>query len=145
MRITAFEPTVFLKRTARGLAQLARVTIDAEPDTPRARLRVVDSGHASVHPLGRVTRGSSTHDVFLPVRAAPRDVSLTLIEDGRSSAQGRVERVEPPRRWVVHVVQRSHHDVGYTDLPSRVLKLHSRYLDEAVELASQTERFTPDS
>ena len=53
--------------------------------------------------------------------------------------------MDPPRKWVVHVVQLSHHDAGYTDLPSRVLKEHYESLDKAIDMAESTEDFPDDA
>ncbi|HET6487277.1 MAG TPA: hypothetical protein VFH83_12695, partial [Spirochaetia bacterium] len=143
MRISRIEPTVFLKREPGGLAQLLRITVDADAATPSARLRVLDRGCASILPLGALPRGPSTHDVFLRERPAAREVVCTLLEEGRSSSAFAVT-LQPVRHWTVHVVQRSHHDVGYTDLPSRVLKQQARYLDDAIDLARETAAF-PDA
>jgi hypothetical protein len=46
---------------------------------------------------------------------------------------------------VVHVVQLSHHDVGYTDLASHVLPEHDRWLADALDMAEATRDYPDDA
>ncbi len=47
--------------------------------------------------------------------------------------------VDPAREnWTVYVLPHSHVDIGYTNLQSKVLKLHMENIDESIELAKKT-------
>ena len=47
--------------------------------------------------------------------------------------------VDPAREnWRVYVLPHSHVDIGYTNLQSKVLKLHMENIDESIELAKKT-------
>jgi len=49
------------------------------------------------------------------------------------------------RNWEVHLVHGSHHDLGYTDLPSNVLREHDAHLDKVIEFCEQTADWPEDS
>lgn len=49
-----------------------------------------------------------------------------------------------PRRWEVHVIQLSHHDPGYTDIPSHVLEESTRWLKQAIDDMEAREAYIGD-
>ncbi|WP_157580847.1 glycoside hydrolase family 38 C-terminal domain-containing protein [Segetibacter koreensis] len=49
--------------------------------------------------------------------------------------------VEPAKKWTVYILPHSHVDVGYTNLQSKVLKLHMNNIDEAIALAAKTQNY----
>lgn len=140
-RIHSVEPSVFLRK---GGGHLVRLTIDSSASLPAARLELIDGSRRTTVPLGRVPAGESRHEIYLDEAPGPRRVTLVLAYGG--TAVCRTDFTEdPPRHWKVHVVQRSHHDPGYTDLPSRVIALHARYLDRALDMAEATRTFPPEA
>ena len=52
---------------------------------------------------------------------------------------------EPSRRWEVHLVHGSHHDLGYTDLPSNVLREHDGHLDKVLDFCDETADWPEES
>ena len=52
---------------------------------------------------------------------------------------------ELDRNWEVHLVHGSHHDLGYTDLPSNVLGEHDAHMDQILEFCKQTADWPADS
>ncbi|MBN1864786.1 MAG: hypothetical protein JW808_07790 [Victivallales bacterium] len=71
--------------------------------------------------------------------------SNSRFKKGKHSAVTYKTLVSPPRHWRVHVVQFSHHDLGYTGLPSNVLSKHARYLDQAIDMAEATTDYPDDA
>ncbi len=51
----------------------------------------------------------------------------------------------PQRHWTVYVVQLSHFDPGYTDLPSSVMEEYLHVLDQAVEWCEQTQTWPEET
>jgi hypothetical protein len=137
-------PTVFLKEMSGGLHQRVLVEID-NPGAPT-------EGHLSArttedHPeiaLGKVPTGLSTHEFLLAEIPRSMPVEFVLRTD-RGAPSRLVQPWEPVRHWVVHVIQQSHHDVGYSDLPSTVLEQHVDMLDEALRSAEATEDYPEES
>lgn len=137
-------PTVFLRRQGAGLEQLAHATL--VNSGPRRSAVIV------VHGPGKrvlattsviIPSGETTADVFIPELKTPAKLSFSV-----ATKDGEKDRRElswaPSRRWVVHVVQLSHHDVGYTDLASRVIAEHDVWLNQALDMAEATRRY-PDA
>lgn len=129
--------TPFLRAGARGLEQLLRVTAWRE-HSGSGRLSVALPDGVLTVPV-ELPAGESTHEVYLPERRTAVDARVTLaVSDAVETAEARLPAA---RRWTVHVVQTSHHDVGYTDLPSRVVALHDRWLDQAIDFAQATRAY----
>lgn len=60
---------------------------------------------------------------------------LPSIVDAESVVAEQV--VAPARKWTVHVLPHVHLDIGYTDAQAKVLELHSRNVDQALNLLQQ--------
>ena len=140
--IREITPTAFLRRGERGLEQLLRVTFDHAGAPAEGALTLIGADGTQRHLLGDVPAGESTRDIFIPEPAAPETVQVTL-EIGGKAVDQRELPLAPPRHWRVHIIQLSHHDIGYTDLGSRVLLQHDRALDEVVDFAAATRDY-PD-
>lgn len=144
MRITSVQQTPFLRRTSTGFAQVCRVTIENDREaascTISARAGHALYGETSVH----VPPGESTHNFMLSEPSAPGSVEFVVQTSGGLVAARNVDW-RPVRRWRVHVVQTSHHDVGYTDLASRVIPQHIEFLDNAIDMAMATRELDDDA
>lgn len=92
------------------------------PDSDE-ELKVAVPGCAFGHVRSRLT---------VPALPGACEVSLDLEIDG---VQRRVVTgFHPSRRWTVHVVPHVHLDVGYTDVQGKVIELHSRNVERAVDI-----------
>ena len=139
--IVDLRPTPFLRRTGNGLRQVARLTVRNAGDVAAGLVSVDAAGVEAATPLSLAV-GESVLDVEVPEIAAPCELTCEVTVGGVSVARRAAPWV-PPRRWVVHVVQLSHHDVGYTDLASHVIPEHDRWLDAVIDMAMATRDF-PD-
>ena len=54
-------------------------------------------------------------------------------------------RVLKPRHWEVHVVQLSHQDAGYTDIPSETIEESGRWLKNALDDMDRRGDYPPDA
>ncbi|MBU0610149.1 MAG: hypothetical protein KKI08_19855, partial [Armatimonadetes bacterium] len=136
-QLLALAPTVLLARAGRSLRQLVRVTI-ANPGRAK-NLTLVAEGFAGrvEAPVALPATGESAHELFLPEPKQPREVVFSLRSGDRVLDRKPVQ-LQPPPHLRVHVVQHSHHDVGYTNLPSTVLREHCRFLEDAIDMAEAT-------
>ena len=48
---------------------------------------------------------------------------------------------KPTRHWQIHFVPLSHHDLGYTDLPSNVLREHDKFVDTVLDYCDETDNW----
>ncbi len=136
--ITAMTPTPFLRRDGDVLRQQARVTITHDGAAVPAEIDI----NGLVTPI-TLTNGEAEYAVELAELTAPGEIIVALRVNGTVAARQSVAWM-PPKHWTVHVVQLSHHDVGYTDLASNVLREHDCWLDAAIDMAAAT-RDWPDA
>jgi hypothetical protein len=133
-------PTIFLKNSRNGLQQLIRLKLENNGPLTDASVMADIQGEISEFPLPNLPHGESVHEVFINEITHPQEVEFILKVDTGVIARKTIPWL-PPKHWTVHIVQLSHHDVGYTGLPSNVLKKHDRYLDRAINMAEVTEGF----
>ncbi len=141
--IRTIMPTPFLRREGDVLRQVARVTVTHAGAPQTGVIRASAQGVELLTPV-TVQPGESTLEVEVAEVNAPCEAAFALIFDGQAVARLSVPWL-PPKHWVVHVVQLSHHDVGYTDLASHVIAEQSRYLDSMVDMAEATRDFPEEA
>ncbi len=144
MRLLCIEPTVFFLRGQSGLRQLVRLLVDNPGPERAARLVVVAPGVEESSLLGPVRSGQSRVEVTVPDWREPVRVRFELWADGQR-ADARELEWQPAKHWEVHLVHTSHHDLGYTDLPSNVLREHDRFFEQVLEFCQETDSFPEDS
>lgn len=144
IRIADLQPTVFLRQAARGLEQRLLLGLRNEGPAAAAGVRVRVGPWAREAALGEIPPGDSWHDLFVPEERNGRQVWVQVLEAG-GAGEPWAGTLPQPRHWRVHVVQLSHHDLGYTSLPSRVLEEQIRWLDEAVTMAADTSRYPEEA
>lgn len=139
VEITALAPTPLLRRAGASVRQIARISVRHAGAAGAATVSILARGQEVVTPV-TLPSGESTFDVELAEVTAPCEVTAVLLLDGKPAAC-LTTPWQPPKRWDVHVVQLSHHDVGYTDLASHVLEEHDRWLDAVIDMAEATRTF----
>jgi hypothetical protein len=140
--LTEITPTAFLSGPESDLRQLLRVKV-SNPGASCSAALLIRGGAADADvDLGFLPEGEAVQEVLIPETRLPADLTFVLRAGGAVTSQKTV-LWQPPRRWRVHVVQHSHHDVGYTNLSSTVLREHCEFLDEAIGMAEATAGF-PD-
>lgn len=143
MRIERVAPTPFLVGPEGALRQVLRVVL-VNPGAPSdARLEVF-AGERVETDLGAVPAGESVHEVIVPAPGRPVEARFSL-QVGGEELHRTALLLQPPKRLRVHLVQRSHHDVGYTNLPSAVLREHEGFLDRAIDMAEATAGFPEEA
>lgn len=130
-------PTVFLRKAGDSLEQRVRVKLHNPAGRRRARISVESSGGRIGFTDLEVPEGEIESEVFIPELNGPTQLSFSLHAGDRTIDRQNL-RIVPPRHWKVHVVQLSHHDPGYTDLASTVVREHDRWLDAAINMADET-------
>lgn len=144
LMIKKIEPTFFLKREIRGLKQLFVITVENPGAYCHAELLLFQDMNEVYSESLSLPEGVSRHEIYFdePVRTC----ELACILKSSGAVQDRsIVKVQPPKHWVVHVVQLSHHDPGYTDLPSLVLREHDRHLAAAIDMAEATKEYPEDA
>jgi hypothetical protein len=143
IKLTGVNPTVFLKAFGGSLLRLVRVSVFNEGTPIAALLSVKAERWPETVSKVMLPNGESVLEAWAPDITDDCWTLFTLRTTYESASQG--IKLRPQRKWIVHVVQTSHHDPGYTDLPSIVLRQHDRWLDEAIDMAQRTDSFPEDS
>lgn len=141
--ISAVTPTPFLRRAGEMLRQVACVTANHVGSAQAGVLHVTAQGIETITPV-TVQPGEVVVEVEVAEVTGPGEIEVVLVVAGETVARLTVPWM-PPRRWVVHVVQLSHHDVGYTDLASHVIPEHDHWLDATIEMAAATRDFPEEA
>ena len=144
IRIDSIEPTVFFVRAGDVLQQvvdLAVVNGDAES---QATLLVRFDGQETAIPLGPIASGRSEIKVHVPDIRQQTTVWFGLSVSGNVESEMTLDW-QPQKHWEVYAVHASHHDLGYTDLPSNLLREHDGFLDDVLRYCEETADWPDDS
>ncbi|MFA6569076.1 MAG: glycoside hydrolase family 38 C-terminal domain-containing protein, partial [Victivallales bacterium] len=144
LEIKQIIPTVFLKKGRTGLLQLVKICTMADKGHASVLLEVKTEKAENEILLESVPAGESVHEIFIDEIKSATKVDFILKTCGEAVDFKSIHWT-PPKHWVVHVVQISHHDLGYTDLPSSVLTAHDRWLDNAIAMMNETDEFPDDA
>jgi alpha-mannosidase len=136
------ETTVLFRRRREGLEQMLRVSL--HPPLGAGPLRLLlhtSSWRRSVSPKG--SEPVASFQLAVPPVEAPLPCECHLTVGERSYRQRVL--LQPRRRWVLHVQNFTHTDIGYTDLPSRVARGYGRALKNILRFCDQTAELPPES
>ena len=142
-KIESISPSICLKKEADGLKQMIRLGVLSSARFSGAQLAAKCGGKLIGRQSYDLLEGENQLEFFIEELPKRRKVSFELLFLGEAII--REIEISPPRRWVVHVVQRSHHDLGYTDLASNVQKEQAQNLAEAIIYAEQTASYPADA
>ena len=87
------------------------------------------------------TAGIDIFEVPLPGPAIVKNTQASIEVKSEESFFAARCIVEPAKKWTVYILPHSHVDVGYTNLQTKVLKLHMNNIDEAIALADKTQNY----
>jgi hypothetical protein len=82
--------------------------------------------------------GKEAYAAWFPDLRQPADIRLGLYVD-QTLHDERTLAWQPQRHWEVHLIHYAHHDLGYTDLPSRVLREYEGVMDQVLRFCAETE------
>lgn len=144
IQLTAIEPTVFFVHSEIGLRQGVDLTLASDDVAAEATLIIKLGAQETQISLGAVPPGTHKQRIYVPdVREATQAEFVLLAQD---QTQDRCTITwTPERHWEVYLVHGSHHDLGYTDLPSNVLREHDRFLDEILRYCEETADWPEES
>lgn len=89
-------------------------------------------------------RPDALGEIYVPEFPEPICWQVRIITEERIAYEMSLA-VKPARHWFVHIVQLSHHDLGYTSLPSIVRQEHCRFLEQAVDFYIDSQEYPEDA
>ncbi len=127
MKITDIRQTVFLRHDkADGLENLIRIKVQSD----EIQAGCVYAGELEAQACS-LTAGGNQIEIWIPEPQTEAELTVSIRCGEREDSA--VAAVHAVRHWEVYFLQWSHHDIGYTDLPSHVLDRHCKWYDEAID------------
>ena len=146
--ITILETTAPELVERNGSQQRRIIQVKLQNDARPCGVRIVCSiGESSQETSTRAETGESLIEarVAEPESAGETvEISVRAVTDTGQSRESRL-KIAKARPWKIHIVQLSHHDVGYTGLPSTVFDEHRQWLREAIEMARETSDYPEEA
>jgi alpha-mannosidase len=88
-----------------------------------------------------LSAGTHTFNVYVDAVETPRLVLIDYAIAGKSDSVA--VRVEPVRRVQIFILPHSHHDLGYTDLQTKIEEKQAANITKGIELARNTANYPP--
>lgn len=138
---TEVVPTIFYRQIHGQTCELVDVYVHywSRPESGTVRLVVAGKTFSQALPGDR-DFGQARIEFAVPAFDHPTQASVTVIDAHRRERHS--ETIAPGKKWTVLVVPNEHLDVGYTDYQAKVSEVHSRVIDEAMELIRKQPDFS---
>lgn len=144
LAIKTVKPTVFFIGVKEELLQVVDISIENKEGSTEASVEIKIGSQKRHMDIGIVESGEGIYQVYVPDIHKPILMEFILLVHGKVQDRYSVTW-EPQRHWQVYLVHYSHHDIGYTDLPSNVLAEHDDFMDEILRFCKKTDSFPDES
>ena len=138
VRIEDIKQTCFFVREE-ILKNVVELTILNEGEAFKATLVVSYPSSAYEIPLGYISVGKKVYRVHIPDIKEEVEVKFSIRDETGNAVAEKNVNWRPRRRWIIYLVQYSHHDLGYTDIPQNVLKEYIGFYDSIIQFCEETE------
>ena len=136
----AVTPTVFYRRAGGRLTEVVSVLVRWRGLAPEGSVTLSLGGWSDTQPLAPARQfGEQRLEFDAPEFAPGARASVTVRANGRDHKFD--QAVSPARKWTVHMVPHEHLDVGYSDFQTKLAELHSRIINEALEMNREHPEF----
>jgi len=132
----SLRPTLFFVERDGKLLQEFQLRVNGLASAGPAKVEIqADGATLTAQELGKPELGALSQALYLPETEKPRE--LTAIVTASHQTKTLIIQQKPQRKWRIYVAPATHTDIGYTDLQERVVALHNRNTDLALELARE--------
>jgi alpha-mannosidase len=127
-------PTIFYRMEGGELREIVDVFVRFHEAPQHGSVELLLNGKVFRQPLP-TDRAFGEHraEFAVPTFDSPAEATVSVRLNART--QRFEERIEPGKKWTIFVVPHEHLDVGYTDYQPKVAEVHSRVIDEAMDLS----------
>lgn len=138
-------PTVFYRREGGGgearLSEVVSVIVSWHGLSPEGTVTLSVPGWTRTQALSTKGRGFGEQrlEFSVPEFAAGTHANVTVRANGRDYAFD--QTLSPARKWTVYMVPHVHLDVGYSDFQTKLAELHSRIINEALDMNAEHSEF----
>lgn len=143
--IEEIKQTCLFVRDGDSIKNLVRVKIFNQGASMPADLLFYLENESCKIPLGTLLKGENIREILIPdVKESKRANFKICDSEGNVLAEASVI-CKPKKHWIVFLVQFSHHDLGYTDLPQNVLNEYITFYDSIARYCEETENWPNDA
>ncbi|HEV2464461.1 MAG TPA: polysaccharide lyase family protein [Acidobacteriaceae bacterium] len=134
---TQIVPTIFYKQVDGQLNELVDVFIrHNEPITHPAEVDLKVDGKTFHHTIqGDSSFGEDKLEFQIPVFPAGTKAEVAWFARGKKSHYEAT--LTPQKKWTLYLVPHIHLDIGYSDYQAKIAAIHSRVIDEAMEMMAE--------
>ena len=141
LKLEKIKPTVLFTEERGKLLQVVKLTIsNTGGSLASGTTNIVLDNDREKHTIafGAIDAGRREYEIHIPDIRESVDVKFALYND-RQLQDESVVAWSPMRHWKIHMVQKSHHDIGYTDLPQHVFEEHNQFVDDVLAYCEETD------
>ncbi|HEX8187403.1 MAG TPA: glycoside hydrolase family 38 C-terminal domain-containing protein [Pyrinomonadaceae bacterium] len=133
-------PTVIYKREGGKLSEVVSVLVRWSRLAPRGTVTLELPGWSRAQEFASEREfGEQRFEFLVPEFAAGARANVKVNAGGRD--YDFAQTLSPKRKWTVYMVPHEHLDVGYSDFQTKLAELHSRVIDEALEMTAERPEF----
>jgi hypothetical protein len=138
VEITGIKPGIFFKEVNTELHQLVDIGLQSDGKYANLTLLIESKGYTHQLTLAELSKGTDTISFLMPDLRDTTEVNFSLMQGETQLASYNYDWI-PVKHWDLYMVHSSHHDLGYTDLPNRVLEEHKDHITQAIRYCEMTE------
>lgn len=142
--IKAVIPTVFFVEEKNEVLQGVDILITNQGESIKADIEVDIGSKREKISINLPRREESTQRMYVPDVTHPTSAEFKVIVEGTIQDRYRMEW-RPQKHWQVHLIHFSHHDLGYTDLPSNVLTEYDGFYKDILKFCEETDDFPEEA
>ncbi|HEX7312462.1 MAG TPA: glycoside hydrolase family 38 C-terminal domain-containing protein [Pyrinomonadaceae bacterium] len=137
------EPTAIYKREGGKLYEVVQVTRGWTKSARPGSLRLTVGGWSDTRDLTTAREfGEHRFEFLVPEFAVGTTAQVNVsYPDNTGIEPGVSMKLTPKRKWTVYMVPHEHLDIGYSDFQTKLAELHSRIVDEALEMTTERPEF----
>lgn len=140
--VLSLEPTVFILRHGEGLAQRAVLRLTGGEPGPAEFIASLDGERLSTK--FTLTGDETTVSVEIPSREIDETLEFLVTDCAGGMVSQRIPW-KAQRRWEVHFIPVTHHDLGYTEAIEPLLDTYCGYYDRILDFCRETSAYSEEA
>jgi len=144
LSIKGIKSTLFFIKEREGLLQAVDISIENIEEPLKANIEVKIGSQRKCTDIGMIKQGKGKYRVYVPDIREPANAEFTLIANKKVQYRKTIAW-KLQKHWQVYLAHYSHHDLGYTGLPTDVLHEYDRFYDKILHFCEQTKDWPDES
>ncbi|MFL6428691.1 MAG: glycoside hydrolase family 38 C-terminal domain-containing protein, partial [Acidobacteriaceae bacterium] len=126
------EPTIFFRTVDGTLQEALDVIVRSDGTAAETAIVTAKEKRAMLKLDQAIAWGEQKQRIYIPAFDQPAHATTEITVGGKTEHVA--QDLQPAKRWTLYIVPHIHLDIGYTDYQAKVAALHSRAIDEALEM-----------